>query len=191
MINRLRSWLPLIPLLLLLGATYWLNLQVQSPGGSSNKNLRHDPDYVMENFTATTLDEKGKIRFLMTAKKMWHYPDDDVTLLEAPRLESLANELVPIKISALTGEVSSKGEEVLLRNEVIIVRPAFANRSELIFKTEFLRVFPNKDFADTNQAVTLLDANITLHAVGMELDNKTRSIKFLSSVKTDYVPVQK
>ena len=191
MINRLRSWLPLIPLLLLLGATYWLNLQVQSPGGSSNKNLRHDPDYVMENFTATTLDEKGKIRFLMTAKKMWHYPDDDVTLLEAPRLESLANELVPIKISALTGEVSSKGEEVLLRNEVIIVRPAFANRSELIFKTEYLRVFPNKDFADTNQAVTLLDANITLHAVGMELDNKTRSIKFLSSVKTDYVPVQK
>jgi len=191
MMNRLRSWLPLIPLLLLLGATYWLNLQVQSPGSSSNKNLRHDPDYVMDNFTATTLDEKGKIRFLMSAKKMWHYPDDDVTLLEAPRLESLANELVPIKMSALTGEISSKGEEVLLRNDVIIVRPAFANRSELTFKTEYLRVFPNKDFADTNQAVTLLEANSTLHAVGMELDNKTRSIKFLSSVKTDYVPVQK
>ena len=70
MIHRLRSWLPLLPLVLLFGATYWLSMQVQSPAAPANSNLRHDPDYIMDNFTATSLDAQGKVRFVMSAKKM-------------------------------------------------------------------------------------------------------------------------
>lgn len=191
MMERLRSWLPLVPLLLLLGATYWLNLQVQSPASGANKNLRHDPDYIIDNFTATTLNEQGKIRFVMSAKKMWHYPDDDTTHLEAPRLESLTAERPPMRMAAQNGEISSKGDEVFLRNDVIIVRPAFANKSELTFSTNYLHVVPNKDIADTNQAVTMIDARSTLNAVGMELDNNTHTVKFLSRVRSVYEPVKK
>jgi len=143
MIERLRSWLPLLPLLLLLAATYWLNLQVQSPDAAGRKSLRHDPDYIVDNFTATTLDEKGKIRFVMSAKKMWHYPDDDTTHLEDPKLESLTAERPPMRMSALEGEISSKGDEVFLRNDVVIVRPAYADKSELTLKTNYLHVIPN------------------------------------------------
>jgi len=191
MMDRLRSWLPLLPLLLLMGATYWLNLQVQSPTEGPNNDLLHDPDYVVDNFTATTLDIHGKVNFVMSAKKMWHYPDDDVTLLEAPKLESLSHEQSPLHISAQKGEISSKGDEVILRNDVVIVRPAYAKQSELTFKTEYLRVTPAKDIADTDKAVTLYDSHATLNAVGMELDNKLRSVKFLSNVKTEYEPPKK
>jgi lipopolysaccharide export system protein LptC len=64
--ERLFAWLPLLPLLLLLAATYWLNKQVRPPV-ASNANLRHDPDYVINNFTATTLYDQGKPRFTITA----------------------------------------------------------------------------------------------------------------------------
>jgi len=191
MIERLRNWLPLLPLLLLLAASYWLNLQVQSPASGDNRNLRHDPDYIIDNFTATTLDEQGKIRFIMSAKKMWHYPDDDTTHLEAPRLESLTAEHPPMYLTALNGELSSKGDEVFLRNDVVIVRPAYANKSELTVNTNYLRVVPNKDIVNTDQPVTMIDARTTLNAVGMELDNKAHTIKFLSQVKTVYEPAQK
>lgn len=189
--ERLRSWLPLLPLLLLLAATYWLNLQVQSTTSAAGKNLRHDPDYMIDNFTATTLDEQGKIRFVMSAKKMWHYPDDDSTHLDAPRLESLTSERPPVRMFALNGEISSKGDEVFLRNDVTIVRPAYADKSELTLNTDYLHVVPNKDIVNTDQPVKMFDANTTLNAVGMELDNKARTIKFLSRVKTVYEPPKK
>jgi len=191
MMERLRGWLPLLPLLLLLGAAYWLNLQVQSPVSGDNKNLRHDPDYVIDNFTATTLDEQGKIRFVMSAKKMWHYPDDDSTQLETPRLESFTAEHPPLRMAAQNGEISRKGDDVFLHNEVIIVRPAYANKSELTFNTNYLHVIPDKEMADTDQAVTVVDARTTVNAVGMELDNKTHIIKFMSHVKTVYEPIKK
>lgn len=189
--ERLRSFLPLLPLLLLLAATYWLNLQVQSPTSAAGKNLRHDPDYMIDNFTATTLDEQGKIRFVMSAKKMWHYPDDDTTHLEVPRLESLTFEKPPLRITSQDGEISSKGDEVFLRNNVVIVRPAYADKSELTFNTDYLHVVPNKEIANTDRPVTMFDARTALNAVGMELDNKARTIKFLSRVKTVYVPPKK
>jgi lipopolysaccharide export system protein LptC len=191
MIERLRSWLPLLPLLLLLAASYWLSLQVQSPESGANKNLRHDPDYIIDNFTATTLDEQGKIRFVMSAKKMWHYPDDDTTHLETPRLESLTAEHPPMRMSAKKGEISRKGDEFFLRDEVIMVRPAYANKSEVTFNTNYLHVIPNKDIVKTDQPVAMADANTTLNAIGMELDNKARTITFLSRVKTVYEPVKK
>jgi len=191
MMERLRSWLLLLPLLLLLGGAYWLNLQVQPAGSGSDRNLRHDPDYMIDNFTATTLDEQGKIRFVMSAKKMWHYPDDDSTHLEIPQLTSLTAEHPPLRMSAQNGEVSRKGDEVFLRNDVVIVRPAYANKSELTFSTSYLHVVPNKDIVDTDQPVTMVDARTRLNAVGMELDNKARTIKFMSQVKTVYEPVKK
>ena len=184
--ERLRNWLPLLPLLLLLGATYWLNRQVQSTALAPDNNLRHDPDYIVDNFTATTLDKKGKIRFVMSAQKMVHYPDDDTTHMEAPKLSSLAAERPPMHMSALNGEISSKGDEVFLHDNVTIVRPAYGGRSEFTFNTNYLHVIPNKNIADTNQAVTMNDARSTLKAVGMELDNNTHIIKFLSQVNIVY-----
>ncbi len=191
MSERLGSWLPLLPLLVLLAATYWLNLQVQSPDSAAGNNLRHDPDYMVDNFTATTLDAQGKIRFVMSAKKMLHYPDDDTTHLEAPRLASLSSEKPPLRMSALNGEISHKGDEVFLRNEVVIVRPAHANRSELTFTTNYLHVLPNSGMVNTDQPVTMVDASTRLNAVGMELDNNAHTIKFLSQVKTIYEPAKK
>lgn len=191
MIERLRSWLPLIPLMMLLGATYWLSLQVQSPTSATDKAMRHDPDYIMENFTATSLDEKGKIRFVMSAAKMLHYPDNDTTLLEAPHLASYTAEYPPMRMTALNGEISHKGDEIFLRNDVTIVRPAYAKLSELTFKTNYLHVLPNQSLADSNQPVTLIDARTNLQATGMELDYKAHIVKFLSQVKSVYEPVKK
>jgi lipopolysaccharide export system protein LptC len=176
--------------LLLLAATYWLNKQVRPPV-PSNANLRHDPDYVINNFTATTLDDQGKPRFTISAQKMWHYPDDDSTHLEAPQLISMLAGTPPISTSALRGTVSSKGDEVFLYDDVLIVRPAYANHGKQTFSTNYLHITPDKDTADTGHLVTMVTASATMQAVGMELDNKARTVKLLSRVKSTYEPVKK
>ena len=191
MLDRLRAWSALLPLLLLLAAAYWLNLQVQPLPAKADHNKRHDPDFIVNNFSATTLNEQGTPRFMIAAKKMLHYPDDDTTLLEAPQLTSLLPNRPALYVSASNGSISGKGDEVFLRDEVKIIRAASGQsygrgQSELVFTTTYLRIIPDLDLADTDQAVTLTDAHTRINAVGMRLDNKARVIKLLSQVTSTH-----
>ena len=183
-LDRLIAWSALLPLLLLLAAAYWLNQQVQPLPPKPDSSKRHDPDYIISQLSATTLNEQGAPRFLMSAKKMLHYPDDDSTHLEEPRLTSLAPDRPVLYATARRGTISGKGDEIFLHDEVKIVRAASASQSELVFTTSYLRVIPERDLADTDQAVTVTDAHNRTSAVGMQLDHKARLVKLLAQVRS-------
>lgn len=188
--ERLRAWLPLLPPLLLLAGTYWLNQQVQPVSAKPDSSKRHDIDYAVEKLSSVTLDEHGQARYLMTTEKMWHYPDDDNTHLQAPRFISLHSAYPPLVTSAQTGTISSHGDEVFLRDEVRIVRLGSDKRDKMTFSTDYLRLVPNLDMADTDHPVTLETARDNIHAVGMTLDNKSRTFALLSNVRASYEPVR-
>lgn len=190
-LQRLREWSALLPLLLLLAATYWLNLQVQPLPARPDNSKRHDPDFIVSRFSATTLDDHGLPRFLMTAQKMTHYPDNDSTHLDEPQLASFFPGRPTIYTSARRGEVSSKGEEVFLRDGVRLVRAGSAAQAERVFSTSYLHVLPERELANTDRPVTMTDAYHVMHAVGMQLDNKTRTVKLLSQVRSQYEPAKK
>lgn len=189
--SRIRYWLPLLPLLGLVGVTYWLNQQVQPSATQPDSSKRHDPDAIMENFSALKLNDQGVPRFIMAAQKLRHYPDDDSTELDTPRLTTLSAERPPVHTSALRGLVSSKGDEVFLHDDVRVVREASADREELTLLTEYLHVVPDRDWANTDRAVTIQDAHNTVHAIGLEMDNKARTLKLLAQVRSEHVPVKK
>ncbi|MDH4285078.1 MAG: LPS export ABC transporter periplasmic protein LptC [Gallionellaceae bacterium] len=190
-LQKLREWLPLLPLLLILAAAYWLNQQVQPLPDSSSSEKRHDPDFIIDKFTATTYDEQGTPRFLMTAQKMTHYPDNDSTHLEEPRLTSFFPERPAVYATAKRGEVSSKGEEVFLHDDVRVVRAATPRQGEMVLTTSYLHVVPERDVADTNQPVTMTESLSVVHSVGMRLDHKIRTVQLLSQVKGYYAPAKR
>ena len=192
-IDRLRAWLAGLPLLLLLllllllAATYWLNQQVQPLPVIPDSSKRHDPDFIVNKFVATTHNEQGKPRFVMAAKKMLHYQDNDSTYLEAPELTSFDSDHPPIHTYANNGMVSGKGEEIFLRDNVKIVRTASATQREITFTTTYLHVIPDRGLAETDQPVTMIDGRNIVQAVGMKFDNKARIVKLLAQVKSEYV----
>jgi lipopolysaccharide export system protein LptC len=122
---------------------------------------------------------------------MQHYPDDDSTTLEVPRLTTLSPDQPPIHIIARQGAVSSGGDEIFLRHDVEVLREASAQRGELRLHTEYLHVLPDRDWADTDRAITIVDAHNTVHAVGLEMDNKARTLKLLSQVRSEHAPNKK
>lgn len=189
-IQRLREWSPLLPLLLLLAATYWLNQQVQPLPPKSDSNKRHDPDFIVSKFVATTLNQQGVKRFIMSAAEMMHYPDDDSTHLREPQLTSFYADRPPVNIFARRGKVSSKGDEVFLHDEVKLVRAPGAAQSRMTLITAYLHVVPDRDWADTDRPITLTDAHNTINAVGMQFDNKARTIKLLAQVRSRYEPAK-
>jgi lipopolysaccharide export system protein LptC len=183
-LQRLREWLSLLPLLLLLAAAYWLNLQVQPLQPGSDGSKRHDPDVIVDKVSATTMDVLGSPHFLMSAQKIVHYPDDDSTHLDEPRLTSLSTNQPSVYTSARTGEISSGGDEIFLRSGVRLVRAADATQSEMVFTTDYLHVIPQRDLAETDRPVTGTDAHSVIHAVGMKFDNKARTVKLLAQVNS-------
>lgn len=187
-ITRIRNWLALLPLLGLLAATYWLNQQVQPEPAKPDSRARHDPDSIVENFSAIKLNEQGTPHLIMSAARMLHYPDDDSTVLEVPRITLLAADRPTILATAKTGTLSSKGDDMLLEGGVEVLREAGKQLDQLRLLTEHLRIIPDKDLVSSSRAVTLVEANTTVNAVGMELNNQTRTIKLLSKVRSEYVP---
>lgn len=189
--ERLRSWSPLIPLLLLLAGTYWLNQQVQPIAPKPDDSSRHDIDYSVENLSSVTLDEHGQARYLMTTEKMWHYPDDDTTYLQNPHFISLHANSWPVIMSSLTGRVSSHGNEVFLYDNVKVDRLPDLEKDQLSFRTEYLHVLPDKDQADTDHPVTVTTQRDTINATGMTLDNTLQTAHLLSNVRATHVPPSK
>ncbi|MDR2195220.1 MAG: LPS export ABC transporter periplasmic protein LptC [Gallionellaceae bacterium] len=183
--GKLREWMPLLPLLLMLAGTYWLSQQVQ-PLDNNNGNNRHDPDIIVNQFTATDLNENGTPHYLLSAEKVIHYADDDSTHLTEPRLSSFNPGAPPVHASAETGEVSSKGDHVYLRGAVKVVREANAKQSEMTFTTDYLHVAYKEDRMETDRPVTLTDAHSIVQATGLQYDNKTRVMNLLAEVRSTH-----
>ena len=184
--SRARYWLPLLPLLGLLGFTYWLNQLARTEEGKPESGKRHDPDAIVENFSAIKLNEQGAPQFILAAKKMIHYPDDDSTTLEAPHLTSLSAVRQAIHATARRGIVSSKGNEVFLHEDVEVLREAGALQNELRIHTEYLHLVPDHDWAETDRIVTIIEDHNTVQATGMEMDHRARTLKLLAGVKSEY-----
>lgn len=189
--SRARHWLLLLPFIGLLGVTYWLDQQSLPEPAKSDSAMRHDPDAIVDNFSATRLNEQGTPRFIMVAKKMQHFPDDDSSTLDMPHLTALSAEHPAIHATATHGILSSKGDEIFLHGDVRILRDASAVHDKFSLHTEYLHVLTDQEFLSTDRAVTVIDGRNTVSAIGLEMDNKARTLKLLSQVRSEYVPHNK
>ena len=183
--ERLSTLFSLVLLVLLAALTYWLDRTVQGPAVSREKILLHDPDYTVDKLLVTRMDVKGSVRDTLHAARMVHFPDDDSTELELPRFASYGHR-APLSIRAGHGLASSNGGNLYFRGDVRVTRSPYDDKSELVVMTEYLHLLPDDDIAKTDRAVTIRDANMTIEAVGMELNNETRVLKLNAAVKGVY-----
>ncbi|MFA7398958.1 MAG: LPS export ABC transporter periplasmic protein LptC [Sideroxydans sp.] len=183
--GKLRSWLPLLPLLGLLLASYWLNLQVQ-PLPSLSKEARHDVDFTIEKLSSTALDKQGIPHSTLSAEKMWHFSDDDTTHLQMPNFVSVKVDQPPVNITAKLGTLSSNSEDVFMHDDVAITRTDPKTLNEMRFETDYLHISPNKDLAETDHPVLMYDKKNVVSAVGLQFDNQARTVKLLSQVRAKH-----
>jgi lipopolysaccharide export system protein LptC len=186
MMQRITSWFPVVLLATVAAITVWLDQQVQPPERSRDGRSRHDPDYVVEKLSATRFGPDGLPRYSLSARHMVHYPDDDTTYLEAPRLVNFSRSNATVTVTSKTAMISSNGDNAYLTDDVRLVRSAYADKSALTVQTSYLHVIPDDDIAKTDKPVRISDAHILITAVGLEFNNQTRILKLLSNVRGRY-----
>ena len=110
--------LPLAILLLLALLTVWLDRTVELRSSSAPAPVLHEPDYVVDKFVLKRLSATGEARYVLSAARMTHYPDDDTSHLEQPRLVQGQSGASETHVSAVRGVVSANGREVKLYENV-------------------------------------------------------------------------
>ena len=186
---RPTSWLPLAALGLLVGLTLWLNHLVQTPGSRADGALRHDPDLMVENFSARALGVDGRVLYTLDARKMVHYPDDDSALLESVKLQSFEPRQPTMTATADKGKLEQGGDRVWIEGNVVVVREADARSESARLTTDRLLVLPDAGIARTSSAVTLQSPSGRVDATGMEIDNRARTLR-LDHVRATYKPAK-
>lgn len=187
MINRTAIVFPLVLAGLMALLTFWIYKTVEQQGPKNDGSNRHDPDYIMQNFVTTQTDIDGKLRYMLAAAKMTHYPDDDSTILELPKFTHYAVDKPYTKIKGKTANVSSDGKEIEVLDDVVVVRQATVDKGEMQVLTDKLVIFPDEDLAKTDRPVVIKQAPKTvIHATGMIYDKNKKTLQLLNRVNAHY-----
>jgi lipopolysaccharide export system protein LptC len=149
---------------------------------------RHDPDYLLTNFSTTTYNRDGRAVTMLSAAKMIHYPDDDSTELIAPRFVQSRPAEPRFTVRADRGVLSSNGDEIFLYDNVVLDRDPHAARPAARVTTSFLHVLRERSLVRTDREVTIVEETRSLTGRGMEYDAESRVFTLMADVRGRYEP---
>ena len=155
--------------------TFWLDRAVREEE-SGPQVRRHDPDYLVSNFTTTTYNAAGNAESVLSAEQMVHYPDDDSTELTAPRVLQAKPDEPRFTVRAVRGMLSREGDEIFLYDNVVLVREADETRPEARMSTTFLHILRDRNLVRTDREVLFEEPGRWLKGRGMEYFNATREL---------------
>ena len=106
------------------GLSLWLQMNFLKPTLPQIETvISHEPDYYIHKFTATGRDANG-IAYVLEAKRLAHFPDDNTALLDEPRLVQYDQDTSSRTTSSDSGLVYENGTKILLQGNVQVTQGA-------------------------------------------------------------------
>ncbi len=139
-------------------------------------------DFYVVNARTLQYQEDGQLHYEMTADKLEHMQASDITLLNKPDLQLYRGSAYPWHVQSERGEVAPEGKEVELIDAVRVARTDAKGRPTVITSSR-MTVFPDKEYAQTQQAVRIEAANGVTTAQGMKAYMNDGRILLLSNVR--------
>lgn len=190
--NKLSSIFALIFILFIALVSFWLNQEVKKELLEDAKNLNNAADFYLSNFSSKHMNEAGSIKYIITGKEMKNYKHSEKTLLLQPKFVKYENSKPISNISGESGEIKNQGDEIIIKENVILNRLPNNSKKLMSLYTSQLNIIPNEDIVFSKKPVKIIqEPNIEIDGVGMKYDRKENTIKLLSNVKVHYENIQK
>lgn len=104
------------------GLGIWMQVNLLEPAeNKAEAPLTNEPDYYIQNFTATGRDEAGVI-YVLKAERLAHFPIDNTALLDKPHLVQYREGKPARQTTSESGWMSGDGSEVLLTGNVEVTQ---------------------------------------------------------------------
>jgi len=178
--------LPLLLMAIVAGATFWL-VQLNSPREDVEQSRikRHEPDYWVENFSATELAVDGSTKIRFTGVKMIHYEDDQTYDVTTPAMRAYQPDRPPVTANAKRGVMNAEGSIIDLYGDAFIVRQAGVDPAKdprMTAASQYFQLLVNDDIVKTDKAVQLTRGPSVMTANGLIFNNVTREVQLLGNV---------
>lgn len=147
--------------------------------------LRTEPDLYLRNARITQYQHDGSVKYELESEQILHFDERAHTELTRPHLLLHNNQTYPWDIQAQVGRVevlptkSGTEEVVYLSGDVVMDNNH--PESRLIVRSQAMTIYPDRQFVETNQSVTIdTDIGQTL-AEGMQGDLQGGLLKLFST----------
>ena len=156
--------------------SFWLLQAFDSDDAPGVGNALNEPDYIVENFSFVRMTDNGVPRYVMSGVRLAHHPENDVSLVTRPVVESMAPDRPRMTMHADRGQVYHGENRVELMGNVDIKRPATPTSEALHARTEALTVLADDEIVKTSRPVQMTLGAASVNAVGMVAENPTRKM---------------
>ena len=185
--NFLSTSFALIFIAIVALASFWLKEEVINEYKNFIVSNNSGPTFFLKKFDSTKTDKDGNLQSSLEADYMKHFEGDNKTTLLKPFYTKYKNKKKHSTVYSDIGEVKDKGEEIILRENAILIRLPTKTKKTLKLYTHELNVYSKSDIVTSQEAVKMIqEPNIEIDGVGMKYDNKNGILKLLSNVKVRY-----
>lgn len=191
----MRAWsgasFPLVVAACLAGLTLWLKETVELPEGRRDGKLRHDPDTVIEALRAATFDAQGRPLHQLAADRLVHYPDDDSSHLERPRLRYTPAGLPEMRVESVRGLLLAGKDEVQLSGGVRVERLPLGETAGWVATMDELTAYPDSGTVASASPYLVVQGDARLEGTGFFADQNARQLTLETQVRGSFPPRRK
>ena len=187
--SKLHYLTALLLVILLAIASGWIFESIDINPLLTKDKPRHEPDYFLKNFTATTMDDFGNPAYKIKAQRLEHYPDDNSMQLQKPLFAFYNNNKKAWTAQSNEAVIIDNSNIIHLKGNVILnqILNNKTNNTPIVLTAEQLTIEAKRNIAHTKSKIKLKKGDNTIQAVGMRADMKKNRIEFLSRTRSHYV----
>jgi len=171
-----------------LGLSVWSIMLANPPHTNISQDDPKKPDSFMQDVVATFYNKDGTPSLKLVTPKMIHYPENNMMHIVTPRVTVFRNSPQPWYIDSDYANAKNGIDEILFWSNVHIHHPSDIENPATSLHTASLTIFPTQKIASTNDPVTFIQPDTTVHAIGMQANFDLGTIKLLSQAKGEYAP---
>ncbi|MBC3937204.1 LPS export ABC transporter periplasmic protein LptC [Undibacterium sp. CY7W] len=192
-IDQARSWMGVIALGVMVLAGIWIHQIIHRQGDEAAGRLqnRKEPDYYVEKFNFIKLSNNGQANYHVQGDKLIHLPQTDQYEITNPLIHSFDERRQPVTIQAKRALVEQKSanpalnrsyDQVHFYEDVVVAQTSADPKNFFQLNTQYLLMLPDTDIVKTDQAVRMQTYKVDATSIGIEANNLTQQVSFLSKV---------
>lgn len=160
------------------------NLHVQA------KTEQHVPDWFGHDVSVTDMDEAGHPKRHIAAKAIFHYAKSHTTDLFDPEFTLYQADKAPWHLSGAKGRTfhgdsTQDIERIDLWQNVLLEQREKSGKATTM-ETSTIAIFPDQDFAETDQNVMLMQPGHTLTGQGMRAHFDSQTLELFNRVRSEH-----
>ncbi|MBI5718296.1 MAG: LPS export ABC transporter periplasmic protein LptC [Burkholderiales bacterium] len=186
--DALSAYLPLLLMLLIALATWWLVKETPVPEPPAPpRAMRSEPDYSMRSFALERFDADGRLKMRIEGDLLRHYPDTNRVEIDGARIRAFAADGRETLATARRALGNGDGSEIQLLGGAEVTSRDAAGQPVLI-RSEFLHAFLVTERVRTHLPVLARFGGTEMTAGGIDYDNAARRLEFRGPVRAVFIP---